>query len=261
LLELIERDAFVIHWYARIAPPKLDLDTICDPELHFLIQRLRRTDFEIFLLDTRLDIPVPSVTAVAVRRDRGLGTLSLAAGCSFDPESAIASALGEVASHYVGLEDRVKHAENRLRSAVTNMALVQTMEDHSLLYGFPEALEMTDFLLSNKTVRSVKDSYSEWTEQLPRGSDLRDDIAYCLGLLKQAGLGQVVVVDQTSPEGLGFGIHTVRVIVPGLMPLDFGFERCRGASLPRMYSVPVDLGHRTAPGTAADLNYVPHPFP
>jgi len=260
-LELIERDAFVIHWHARLVPPKLDIDTVSDPELYFLIQRLRRTGFDIYLLDTRLDIPVPSVTAVAIRRDRDLGTLSLAAGCSFDPESAIASALGEVASHHVGFKNRAARAEQRLRPGVKNFSLVQTMEDHNLLYGFPEATPLAEFLLSSTKTLSVSDAYREWNQQLTRGCDLRDDIAYCLRLLKQAGLRQAVVVDQSSPEEMRFGLRTVRVIVPGLMPLDFGFGRCRAASLARMYTVPVDLGRRTVPATPSDLYYVPHPFP
>jgi ribosomal protein S12 methylthiotransferase accessory factor len=261
LLELIERDAFVIHWHARISPPQIDVDTIADSDLYFLIQRLRRANLDIHLLDTRLDIPVPSVTAVLLRRDRELGTLSLAAGCSFNPESAIASALGEVASHYVGFQERTSDAEGRLSSALQDLSLIKVMDDHSLLYGLPEAAPLAEFLLSNKNLHSMEDLYTSWRERLPKTRDLRDDIGFCLNTLEQAGLKQVVVVDQSSPEGMRVGLRTVRVIVPGLMPLDFGFRRCRAASLARMYSVPAKLGVEKAPITARDLYYAPHPFP
>jgi ribosomal protein S12 methylthiotransferase accessory factor len=261
LLELIERDAFVILWHARLAPNKLDPDTVREPELYFLIQRLRRAGLAIYLLDTRLDIPVPSVVAVVVRHDRELGTFGLAAGCSFDPETAIASALGEVASYQVGFNDRVAYTEKRLRPAIKDLSLVKTMEDHSLLYGFPEALPFAEFLLSNPTERSIDEAYRDWNSGIPRTCDVLAEITYCLQLLKQAGLEQVVVVDQSSPEEMRLGLRTVRVIVPGLMPLDFGFGRCRAATLPRMYSVPVNLGFRAMPFTQSDLYYVPHPFP
>lgn len=261
LLELIERDAFVILWHSRLAPRRLDPKSVRDPELHFLIQRLRRKGLEIHLLDTRLDVPVPSVTAVAVRRDQELGTLGLAAGCSFDPESAIASALGEVASYQVAFQHRAAHAEKRLRKAVQDLSLVRTMEDHSLLYGYPEALPFAEFLFSNSEQESIEEAYRDWTRAIPRTLDLRDEISYCIELLGQAGLQQVVVVDQSSPEEMQVGLRTVRVIVPGLMPLDFGYGRCRAATLPRMYSVPVSLGYRPLRAAPYDLYSVPHPFP
>lgn len=261
LLELIERDAFVIHWHARISPPQIDIDSIADSDLYFLIQRLRRANLDIRLLDTRLDIPVPSVTAVLLRRDQQLGNLSLAAGCSFSPELAIASALGEVASHYVGFQERTRDAEGRLRSALQDLSLIKVMDDHSLLYGLPEAAPLAEFLLSNKDVHSINDLYASWRKQLPVTRDLRDDIRFCLNTLEKAGLKQVVIVDQSSPEGLRVGLRTVRAIVPGLMPLDFGFRKCRAATLARMYSVPARLGVESAPTDARDLYYAPHPFP
>jgi ribosomal protein S12 methylthiotransferase accessory factor len=43
----------------------------------------------------------------------------------------------------------------------------------------------------------------------------------------------VVVVDQTTPDQVLPGLRTVRVLAPGLPPIDFGWRRQRALHLPR----------------------------
>jgi ribosomal protein S12 methylthiotransferase accessory factor len=134
LLELIERDAFLIHWYARLSPPQIDLSTVRNAEVQFVAERLRRQNLEVFLLDTRLDVPVPSITAVAIRRDNHLGAFALASACSFDPYQAITSALAETASHHVGFQKRTELSKAKLYLALKDFDTVRTIRDHGSLY-------------------------------------------------------------------------------------------------------------------------------
>jgi ribosomal protein S12 methylthiotransferase accessory factor len=259
LLELIERDAFLIHWYARLSPPQIELSTVRNTEVQFLVERLRRQHLEVFLLDTRLDVPVPTITAVAIRRDSQLGAFALASGCSFDPYQAMISALAEVASHHVGFQNRTELSKARLYSALKDFDMVRTMDDHGSLYGLPEAVRHARFLVENVVSEPFDEAYRNWLATAPNSNDMLDDVEYCIGLLASAGLKQVIVVDQTSPEQRRAGLYSVRVLVPGIMPMDFGNGRCRAAALPRLYSVPVKLGLRHQ-FTADQLNHVPHPF-
>lgn len=261
LLELIERDAFLIHWYARLTPPKIDVDSMHDRNLRFLIARLRRADLDVHLLDTRLDIRVPSVTAVVVRRDDRLGSLALASGCSYDPESAIASALDEVASYQAGFADRTGNAERRLRPADHDFSRVRIMDDHAAFYGFPENRPLAEFLYAGTGSRTVDECYSDWNQGRPPEVDLCECVQHCIGQIQAGGLNEVVVVEQTSPEQMRLGLRTVRMLVPGLMPIDFGHQRCRAATLERMYTVPTRLGLRAEPLTLDTLYCAPHPFP
>jgi ribosomal protein S12 methylthiotransferase accessory factor len=259
LLELIERDAFLIHWYARLSPPRIDLATIRNPQIQLLIERFRRHDLDVFLLDTRLDIRVPTVAAVAKRRDGQLGAFSIALGCNFDPHQAMTSALFEVASHQVGFQKRTETSKAKLHAMLKDFRRVRTLTEHAALYGLPEAVTHARFLVENVADRSAEAAYSDWLKSIPNSNDLLDDIQHCVGLLVSAGLKQVIVVDQTTPEERSAGLYTVRAIVPGMMPMDFGHGFCRAIGLSRLYRVPVELGLR-ASMNPDDINRVPHPF-
>ena len=259
LLELIERDAFLIHWNARLSPPQINVASVKNAEVQFLIERLRRQNLDVFLLDTRLDIPVPSVTAVVMRRDGELGAFALASGCSFDPNQAMISALTEVASRQVGFQRRTELSKAKLYSALNNFNMIRTMEDHAGLYGLPEAVNRARFLVANVVSKSADEAYRNWLVAIPNTHDLLHDVEYCIDLLASAGLKQVIVLDQSTPEQRRAGFYTVRVLVPGMMPMDFGSGRCRAAGLKRLYSVPVKLGLRHEI-TADQLNPAPHPF-
>src|SRR5690606_41973306 len=68
-------------------------------------------------------------------------------------------------------------------------------------------------------------------------------------------------VDQTAPEQRALGLHTVKVLVPGLLPLDFGWTRQRARHLPRTFTALREAGLRPGDLTEADLNPGPQPYP
>ena len=51
------------------------------------------------------------------------------------------------------------------------------------------------------------------------------------------------------------------MLVPGLLPIDFGWTRQRALHMPRMRTALREAGLREADLMAADLNPAPHPFP
>ena len=71
----------------------------------------------------------------------------------------------------------------------------------------------------------------------------------------------VIVVDQTSPEILRNGLHCVKVIVPGMLPMTFGYHMTRLEGLARVLTVPARLGFAKEPLAPGQLNPHPHPFP
>ena len=69
------------------------------------------------------------------------------------------------------------------------------------------------------------------------------------------------MVDQTSPEQRGSGWHTASVLVPGLLPIDFGWARQRALHMPRLRTALREAGRADRDLAPADLNPAPHPFP
>lgn len=107
--------------------------------------------------------------------------------------------------------------------------------------------------------RSLAEAYGDGSVP-PVSDDLRDDLARCVEAVTDKGF-DVVVVDQTMPEQRDLGLTTVSVLVPGLLPIDFGWTRQRALGMPRLRTALREAGIRDHDLTDAELNLTPHPFP
>ncbi|WP_277988998.1 TOMM precursor leader peptide-binding protein [Ktedonosporobacter rubrisoli] len=260
LFELIERNGFLMSWYARLAPPRIDPWSACSLDILHLLDRIHYMGYDTYFLDTRFDLPIPRVTAAIQRRDDALGKLLVAAAANLDPETAIRSALCEVAAYLPNFDQRVAGKQEELLEMVRDHSKVTELHHHSLIYGFPEMAKHAQFLLQSPTLFSIQDTYSTWREECPRSHDLLDDLQYCLNTIFQLDM-DVIVIDQTAPELAGTGLKVVKVIVPGLLPIDFGWGRNLVYGLPRLQTVPRTSGYLDKDFDLADLNITPHPFP
>lgn len=261
LLELLERDAFLNTWYGKAALPEIDTSTCRSPQIRAMIDRLSLMGYDVRMFDNRVDFPVPCVTGVAVRRDGGLGTLSFAAGAGLDPEDAIRAALCEIASYVPSFPQRVEENLEMVRSMQEDYLVVQELKHHALLYGVPEMAVHADFLLKqDRAPQPVDELYADWDAVRPRTGDLTDDLRAVIDSIVARG-HDVIVADQTSPEQHTVGLTTVATIVPGLIPIDFGWTMQRALSMRRLRIAPVNAGWRDTELTVEDLNMHPHPFP
>ncbi len=260
LLELIERDAFLITWYARLAPRKIDPRSCRNRSTLDILDRIDRLNYEVYLFDTRLDVTPPSVVAVALLREEGLGKLVLAAGSSLDPDDAIRAALCEVAAYIPTFSIRLRSNMEVMQAMARDYSKVTKLEHHSLLYGLPEMASKADFLFQNPSISTVAELYHEWEEKRPHSHDLLDDLRYCIDELLRPGM-DVIIVEQTCPEQERVGIRAASVIVPGLLPIDFGWGRDRVFDLPRLRTVPRTAGYLEKDFDPALSNPAPHPFP
>ncbi|MFB4192967.1 TOMM precursor leader peptide-binding protein [Streptomyces carpaticus] len=261
LMEVIERDAFLLAWYGRAALPELDPYSSTRPATRHMVDRLAMYGYEARFFDTRISFPVPVITAVAARPDGGLGRMCFGAGAGLDPESALASALCEIATDAVNLTGRTERDEARLRAMAADFDLVQALHDHPLVYGVPEMGEHAAFLLDGPRGRRhpLAERFGDGTVPAVSG-DIREDLAACTAAVTAAGF-DVIVVDQTMPEQRDLGLTTVSVLVPGLLPIDFGWSRQRALGMPRLRTALREAGLRATDLTPAEFNPAPHPFP
>ncbi len=262
LMETVERDAFLLAWFGRLRLPEIDPASSTRAATRAMVDRLEMYGYRARFFDTRVTFPVPVVTAVAERVDGGPGLLCFGAGASLDPEAALAGGLCEIATDAVNLRRRTARDAPRLRRMAGDFAQVQVLHDHPLLYGLPEMRRYTDFLLRGRedAERVPLASLATGEGALTPAADLRTDVAVCVAAVTGHGF-DVVVVDQTAPEQRELGLHTVKVLVPGLLPIDFGTNRQRAPLMPRMRTALREAGLRDADLTPADLNPAPHPFP
>jgi ribosomal protein S12 methylthiotransferase accessory factor len=184
----------------------------------------------------------------------------LSAGSGLDPDQAMRAALVEVATYLPEFQQRVEARLDLAYDMIADPTKTISVEHHQLLYGLPEMFDKTRFLLDNPTVKTVEETYTNWNARRPRNADLRDDLMFCVGEILEKGM-DVIVVDQTSPTQAQIGVHTVATIVPGLMPIDFGYGRDRTYTLPRLRTVPYTQKFYDQPFNPVHINVDLHPFP
>lgn len=258
LLELIERDAFLLGWYGGARLTEIDLDTVPAGAVRTMRQRAELLGYDVHAFDNRVDLAPPVVTALAVRRDGGVGTLAFAAASTVDPAAAVEGAICEILTYIPHLPRQVLQRPAELAAMAADFDLVRRLPDHAALFGLPEMAVHAAGYLEPAAVRSFDDVYAD--RAAPRTLDLLDDLRAVLADLAAAGL-EAVVVDQTTPEQERMGLRTVCTIVPGLLPIDFGWARQRALEMPRLRTAPQRAGWSPRPLTDADLRRVPHPFP
>lgn len=265
LFERVERDAFLLAWYGRFPVTEIDADSWRSESIRWMVRRLALYGYRARFFDARTAFAIPVVIAVAEREDGGPGTLCFGAGASLDPEDAANSALREVAFEVPNAEAYATHSRERLLAMADDFRLVRELADHPRLYGLPEMRHHADHILGphgaalGSTVPADR-VYREWYRDRPYHDDLTDDLRYCRSELARSGI-DCVVVDQTSPEQLRSGVHTVCVLTPGLLPIDFGWDRQRALLMPRIGLVAHGLGWSRSRVDEALAAAVPHPFP
>ncbi|MGP3689715.1 TOMM precursor leader peptide-binding protein [Streptomyces sp. IBSNAI002] len=263
LMEVVERDAFLLSWYGRQPLPEIDPASSARPSTRAMVDRLAMYGYRARFFDTRITFPIPVVTAVAERFDGGPGRMCFGAGAGLDPESALDSALCEIATDAVNLPGRTERDEARLRAMAADFGLVTALHDHPLVYGIPEMGRHADFLLrrpGHQLPRTVAELRWPDGRGATASEDVRTDLERCVAAVTEQGF-DVVVVDQTMPEQRALGLHTVSVLVPGLLPIDFGWTRQRALGMPRMRTALYAAGLRERELEPGDLNQAPHPFP
>lgn len=243
LLELLERDAFMITWKARLSWPVLDWRG--NEELSaFERSFLRATGLRIRALDLSAFWDVPIVAAVA----RGRTAVGVGAAAAATVERAVAKALDEAVRVHTWA-----HALARAGSPSPPADDVTEFDDHVRFYAGPRNAARIDFLDGSPRRREV--------DRLPtmRGSTHDEWIAAVCRRLARRGVA-AYAVDVTPCDLRAAGLAVVRVIAPELCGLDVE-HRARLHGGRRLYDEPRRLGMRPRTLTEDELNPDPHPFP
>ncbi|MDR7002086.1 TOMM precursor leader peptide-binding protein [Neobacillus niacini] len=258
IMEVVERDSFLMTWYAQLPLPRLDPRSANDKELELMVDRIREVaGYDLYFYNSTLEQEIPSVWAVAKnRRSKGVN-LICAAGANPDPVRAVKSSIYELAGMMVRHDEILEADRQKYEEMLKDPFAVRNMEDHGLLYGLREAEERLNFLLDDQ--RPLR-TFAEEFKLPPANTDLKDDLLDLLQKFRQSDL-EVIVVDQTTPITKRNGLFCVKILIPGMLPMTFGHHLTRVQGLERVLQVPMKLGYAKRPLSYEQLNPYPHPFP
>ncbi|WP_201317799.1 TOMM precursor leader peptide-binding protein [Paenibacillus sp. EPM92] len=258
ILEIVERDSFLLTWYAQLPLPRLELRSADDEELQLMVERVQAVaGFDLHVFNATMENGIPSVWAVAKNRKPTGLNLICAAGSHLDPIRAVKGAIYELAGMMRTMDEKFEANREEYARMLQDSSLVQQMEHHSMLYGLPQAEERLHFLLDEK--RPLR-TFNEEFKPRERRADLTDDLMSLIQVFNRLNL-EVIVVNQTTAEMRRNGLHCVKVLIPGMLPMTFGHHLTRLTGLERVLRVPAELGYVKQPLTPEQLNPHPHPFP
>ncbi|WP_002151274.1 YcaO-like family protein [Bacillus cereus] len=212
IFELLERDAFLVHWYANKKPMEIDKITICDEEIISDLDKIEGLGYEvhIFKITLEIDIPIYWVYSEGIGKDR-FATYSTSSA-HYDSVTALKSAVGETLlalSYYgKGMDSIIEKSKNMTRDEIINVA------DHPIYYAIQERKKNFSFL--NHTYRIEFENSRPITE-----IDLNQ---YCLSLINkvQKNYGEIFIARTTSKGIEEQGLESVKVFIPGIQEMYFG---------------------------------------
>jgi len=262
MLEVVERDAFLLMWYAQLQVPRLNLNSLTNPEARMLLAHIEHhSGYTIQAFNITHDHAVPCLCLLCVDEENRPGKQKafVAAGSHPQPEQALMSALREFAMYLVAPRPLDEEGKAEALAMLKDANLVQRMDHHPLVYYLPEAFERMNFLYRTPRQQTFQEAFSEAYQNPPTRMDLRDDLEWLIDFYGKGGT-DVIVVEQTTSEHRACGLHCVKVLMPGLLPMTFGTHNRRTTGLERLNQLPFTLGYRDQPLTEAEINPHPHPF-
>jgi ribosomal protein S12 methylthiotransferase accessory factor len=248
LLEVAERDAFVITWMNRLGVPALDYSRAGGPcaVIHDYYRHYG-VDMRVFVLAT--DVPLHVMMAIGLDGNPHGPAAVVGLGCALNPERALQRALFEVCQ--VRPAERKKFRAGDAKT-LNRYSDVHTLDEHALYFTRADHLHELDFLLSGVSTVAL--------ETLPDYStgSVHSDLEYVVSALREVG-SRVLYADVTTPDLAGFPIRVVRALATGLQPIAFGYDTQRAGGR-RLYELPRKLGYGSEVRTEAQLNPCPHPL-
>lgn len=262
MLEIVERDAFLLTWYARLKAPRLDLATVTDPTIRLLKEHLEHhSGYTITAFNITLDHAVPCLCLLGVdeQNHENKPKAFVAAGSHPHPEQALLKALREFAMYLAHPRKLDQESRALALAMLADPNLVQNMDHHPLMYYLPEAFERLDFFRHSASPQSFQEAFRDFYQSPPARLDLRDDLDALVNYYLKQGQ-DVLVVDQTAPEHRPCGLNCVKIIMPGMLPMTFGQSNRRITGFERLHQLPFTLGYQDHPLAPAEINSHPHPF-
>ncbi|WGI23263.1 TOMM precursor leader peptide-binding protein [Amylibacter sp. IMCC11727] len=211
--ELLERDSFMLSWFAQLPARRLIVDQDLDPELQKVKAQIEAKGVEIeFWVMNDMGTGIPTVVCLGLGDGDTWGGTTLGLSCHADIRVAAQKALLEQA-HFGPYLARIMKEEKIPRKPED----VRSLEDHALYYVPKSKRKAFEFM------RSDDDPilYSETADFGPaEGEDAYD---YLAKQLKAADL-KIAAVDVTSPDVMLSPFRVARAVGEYVQPIHFGYH-------------------------------------
>ena len=240
ILELIERDAFMITYMNKLTLPELDLVSYArnDHRIAEILNKFERFTLNVSVISLPTEFPVNAFLAV-ITDPTGKGpSVSVGASCGFDEFECIEHALSEalVARYYV---------KDKINSSIDPHTF--NFHERMVYWSKPENADKLNFLFGGK-----KKVFSQTSEKIVP-TDLDEKLQLLLTTFKQNKY-ELCFLESSIPAVAQLGLRSVIVCAPDMQPMHMDESiPCFGGE--RMRTVPQKLGYTAS----VTINTVPLP--
>lgn len=215
LLEVVQRDAFLVHWLTMIPPQTISQDTLPN-EIKTMIKEFKMFGISLYILNTT-SIQIPSVVVVAINEQSEIPQVFVTGGTALNFFEAITAAITEM---IIGVEMfyfEDKEIESRFQNNFVPEPFVSNIGqiERQLYWRGKEKVEKFKWFLSGKIV-SYQDVSSH---DIPCVDSDEIKLSKCLDILKERGEGYYPVVyfpKNIIQEELGY--YIAQVFIPKAFP-------------------------------------------
>jgi ribosomal protein S12 methylthiotransferase accessory factor len=246
MLEVIERDAFMLYYLTKAELPQIEIDGATS-EIRTITGRLDRAGLDWVVLDARTDLDVPVVIAVLI--DDGPGpTVSVAASAHTTAETAVKRALEEAIQTRLYQRYLLATSEEPIDLSTLQRAEIGRKERvlgwcHESVRGKLSFWRDSDRSIQLATISEQSDCRSHAELQQKANSEL----TFYISELTTRDISEV-------------GFTVVRALAPSAQPL-YLLEENRYWERTRLESVLENCEYDLRCPPADQLNEYPHPFP
>ncbi len=263
LCELIERDLFLLYWYSKVKPAIIAIENQTGEFFDYIKDAKERFNLEIYFLNTKYDIDMPSCVCVVV--DPVLHLVSVGAKVALDPELALRGAFLEALATLNSIRNRKDHvSEETLRKILQERPQSHVEINKALrvvLYCSPYGISLIkDLWIKNNNNNITFETFSEDGKNFPsKKEELKYVVDFFKKLVKEKGEGYHAYIHMFSSVWTKLcKYYVVHVFVPSLLKLHLN-EVYSTKSSARLTEFCTNKGVKME--TENSINPLPHFFP
>lgn len=252
VLEVIERDAFMITYLNKISPPVADQENLSEQDagLARIIRQMKRYLLNLYILKLPTDFKIEVFAAVLIDTTGKGPAFTIGASADFDAKECILDAISEALAVRMSVKNTYQQPLNPGRLGRMGRILYWTKKENLEKIKFLHSGEKRNIDLgSGRNIFAGKNKpenvKKEWEKNLRN----------LISQLKRKKY-EAVFAGLTTKEILDIGFRCVKVVIPELQPMHLE-EILPYHGGKRLHEVPEKLGYQPA----SELNKEPHPFP
>ncbi|MBC2080833.1 hypothetical protein HCA99_16500 [Listeria booriae] len=262
ILELIERDSFLVHWYTKSKPKILnDNMNIDDQEIQMILGYLEYVDYKTHIFDITLETGIPTYWILLEYKGEDDTALSFytAAGSNFNELKAIKSALIEASTSIKVFKEYMsaKYTDEELGLLRQDFFQVKQLEDHLYLFSDNSMRQYLDFALIKPEEISFNDSIARHKNIFCfSGSNQKELFEALIGRINIV-TKNIYITDLSTIFLNKMGFSCVKAHIPDFQNIGFGMQY-QNINKDRLQQA---LAQNNLDGNLKEIFDCPHPFP